>query len=243
MDNQYDKGRTIFEKIPKGKSPLWGSLILSEFKQYNNEPTVIKELRNIIQSGEWEKAHKQFSKIRQLTLDNKDSKNKHYLSLAENIAKITFNEISEHGNFNFDSGFLIYGLAKKHVKSFRSVEKTDRIKGILNLFNTDTDEINFFAIETKKSGQGLINKIFNSPKIEMTELKKEFPRNCNEKEISFQNVKFNVFDKRDKTRIGFLETEYDLFYKNSKFGYYSLLWDDEMNLIDEFLVIKKENST
>ena len=238
MDNYFGVGKNIFNKIPKGKPPFWGALLLSEFKNSMiQEPYEIIELKNIIQTKDWKKAHNQFSKIRNLSLINRDKQFEIYLQLAENIAKITYNETSETAPFDLNSGYSIYGLANRYAVLLKSKEKLKRINGILNLFNEKHHDKNFYALKANNNGKELINKIFNSNENEMFELKQDFPENCKEEEIKLQNVRFIIHTKKENIPLGSLEVQYDVKYDNSKIGYYSFLWDSDLSIIDDFLVI------
>jgi len=82
MNTYLEIGKEIFERIPASKTPYWGSLLLAELKQLPlNEPKEILELRELINSNDWNKAHNQFSKIRELTLNNSDRQKEVYLQL------------------------------------------------------------------------------------------------------------------------------------------------------------------
>ncbi|WP_461303716.1 hypothetical protein, partial [Aureisphaera sp.] len=67
-------GEKIFDNVPESVRPNWGGLILSRFDgAIRNIPVEISELYQIIQDkNNWKKAHNQFTRIRELTLKNKN---------------------------------------------------------------------------------------------------------------------------------------------------------------------------
>jgi hypothetical protein len=237
MTEFIEIGKTLFEKIPRGKDTFWGVLILSLFKDDKlNELKEIRELRKIILSNEWDKAHKQFSKIREIRLNNLDKIKEPYLILCEKIAKITSNETNTNAPFDKDSGHSIYGLALKYAKSTLSLEQLDKVQSVLNIFQPNQD--NYFSKLTRASGDALINNIFNNKAEEFETLKLELPITSNSNNITLENISNRIHLQSKKRPNCSFEYQLDVKFQKTKIGYYSLLWDNELNLIDEFLVIK-----
>ena len=239
MNDSLKIGEEIFTNIPNEKQPHWGSLILAEFKNVlNQEPLEILELREIINSNNWHKAHNQFSKIRNLILTNSDKQKEIYYLLAESISKITFNQTVTNAPFDLDSGYWIYQLAMKLVELSNSKIKKDRIEGLLNLFELNKHQNNIFAKETLVSFENLKVKIFNSPNEEYVQLKREIGVNCSIEELKAKSPKSMLYKNHRTHPDGSFEFQYDLNIKDDKIGYYSLIWDNELKLIDEYYVTK-----
>lgn len=240
MHDHLEIGKKIFENIPKDKAPLWGSLLLNEFKNSPvEEPEEIAELRVLIESNEWEKCHRQFSRIRNLTLKNKDKQKEIYLNLAENISKITYNQTETNAPFDSDTGFWIYDLAIKLAKSTDSKNKIKRIEGILNLFQTEKNKENFFAMKVKSSGYKLLMNIFDSYEPDMRELRTELPKDCQLDKISLSNPISRLYKDKKNIPKGSFEFQFDLMFHETKIGYYSLIWSNEVELLNEYFVINK----
>ena len=240
MNGYLEKGKKVFENIPDAKAPLWGALLLKEFKDSPiEEPLEIAELRELIKSNDWDKSHTQFSKIRNLTLNNQDNQKGIYLLLAENVSKITFNQTETNAPFDSDAGFWIFELATKLAISTNSKIKIDRIEGLLNLFQAEKNDENFFAIEANYSGTKLLKNIFNASEAEMQELRIELPNDCNENEVSLTNPVSRLHKNNENIPNGSFEFHFDLQLKDNIIGYYSLIWDNEIELIDEYFVINK----
>jgi len=233
-------GKKVFENVPKEKAPLWGSLLLNEFRNSPfEESKEIKELRELIKSNEWDKCHRQFSKIRNLTLNNEDKQKEIYFKLAENISKITYNQTETNTPFDSDAGFWIYDLAIRYANSADSKNKIKRIEGILNLFQTEKNNDNFFALEAKSSGNELLKNIFTSNEPDMQELRTELPKECQLDEISLSNPISRLYNDKKNIPNGSFEFQFDLMFYETKIGYYSLIWDNEIVLLDEYFVINK----
>lgn len=238
MSDYLEIGKEIFERIPTSKRPYWGSLLLAELRQLPiNEPKQISELRELINSNKWNRTHKQFSEIRNLTLKNSDKQKELYLLLAENIAKITYNQSDTNTPFDSDAGYWIYQLAVKLSQSSGSKEKENRIEGILKLFETEYHSKNYFAIETANSFDNLNDKIFNSKEEEFLQLRSELPLNCTLEDIKLINPKSIIYEGNEMWPNGSFEFHYDIEFEERKIGYYTLIWGPEMELMDEFYVL------
>ena len=106
-------GAEIFNSIPIRLQPCWASLILHEFDSHNiSIPSEVTELYKIIDNeNNWNEAHKQFDKIREFALNNKNYQPGSYLRLAELVAKVTYNSvIGQVATFDSDSGNYIPSL-------------------------------------------------------------------------------------------------------------------------------------
>ncbi len=130
-------GQQIFDNVPNIVQPAWAGLILSRFdKHIEKVPSEIIRLYEIIDDSEkWKDAHKQFSKIRNLTLKNKDADFEIYLMLAECIAKITYNASGLPAPFDSDSGFYIPRLALKFADTISDEHLSQEVKETILIFN------------------------------------------------------------------------------------------------------------
>lgn len=130
-------GQQIFNNVPNIVQPNWAGLILSRFDQLLEKvPSEIVELYEIIDNSEkWKDAHKQFNKIRNLTLQNNNSDFDIYLLLAEKIAKITYNSSGLPTPFDSDNGFYIPSLALKFSATFSDKYLDEEVKSTILIFN------------------------------------------------------------------------------------------------------------
>ncbi len=129
-------GKSIFENIPNVVKPGWAGFVLSRFDTYLEQiPIEISELQNIISSEpRWKEAHSQFSAIRELTLKAADSRST-YLTLAEKVAKMTYNESGEPAPFDLNSGHLIPSLAVEFSEQFEDENLYQEVKSAILIFN------------------------------------------------------------------------------------------------------------
>ncbi|PNW24848.1 hypothetical protein [Formosa algae] len=130
-------GQQIFDNVPKIVQPDWARLILSRFDKFLEKvPNEIIELYEIIDNSEkWKDAHKQFGKIRNLTLKNINSDFEIYLLLAEKVAKITYNSSGLPAPFDSNSGFYIPSLALKFSDTFSDEFLNEEVKTTILIFN------------------------------------------------------------------------------------------------------------
>ena len=131
-------GAEIFNSIPIRLQPCWASLILNEFDSYNNSiPNEITELYKIIDNEDnWNEAHKQFDKIRRYALNNKNYQPYSYLSLAELVAKVTYNSvIGQVAPFDNDSGDYIPSLTVMTAEFYGSKPLLDEATNLFWLLN------------------------------------------------------------------------------------------------------------
>ncbi|MGB3181147.1 MAG: hypothetical protein WBB45_07135 [Cyclobacteriaceae bacterium] len=138
MDNikSTEVGKNIFENIPNNVRPGWAGFVLSRFDSYLDQiPTEISELQKIISSElRWKEAHSQFSAIRELTL-NADGSRSTYLTLAEKVAKVTYNESGDPAPFDSSSGHLIPSLAIEFSQQFEDDNLYQEVKSAILIFN------------------------------------------------------------------------------------------------------------
>ena len=120
--NLIEAGMLLFERIPLSFRPLWGADILDFASQRISN---IAQIQNVIafarMPDEWanststdkrKKAHNFFDSVRRLTSEEeqKDIKDKRYinlLSLAENVAKVTYNAYGYDAPFDHHAGWWI----------------------------------------------------------------------------------------------------------------------------------------
>lgn len=234
MNTFSEIGRDIFERIPASKIPYWGSLLLAVLKQLLLvEPKEISDLRELINSNEWHNAHNQFLKVRDLSLRHSGKQKELYFRLAENISKLTYNQSRAKGHFDSDAGYSIYQFAFKLAQVSNSKEMADRVQGILNLFEPKRHASNYFAIYTLSAFEVLVAKLISSNEGEFAQLRNELPRDCAIEEVKLVNPKSIMHIDKGVWPDGSFEFQYDIEYKEQKIGYYALIWDIELELIDE----------
>lgn len=136
FENNLAIGKLIFEDVPNNLKPFWSGLILSCFNDFVKYiPDSIGELNLIIDhENKWVEARVQFIKIRQFLLDHKDYRPEAYLSLAEKVAKITYNACGEPAQFDADSGWYITSLAMKTAAYYKNDRLNAEIRAIILLF-------------------------------------------------------------------------------------------------------------
>lgn len=142
MPEQYDLktnikiGGEIFESLPNHIRPGWAGLILSRFNPYVKDvPQPVLELYPIIDNQDrWPEAHAQFIKIRDFSLGNKNYQPESYLTLAERVAKITYNASGLLAPFDSDSGHYIASLALKAAEYFNDTRLEEEVKSVILLF-------------------------------------------------------------------------------------------------------------
>ena len=114
-----DAGRLIFEALPNSSRPLWAAQILKIVSEKSNiqNDMINRLIKMASNQSEWINAKKIFSVIRQTALDldkkresglSKDQEILGWvLSLAELVAKVTYNAINPFDEFDEDSGWWI----------------------------------------------------------------------------------------------------------------------------------------
>lgn len=104
-----DSGRRIFLAVPANVRPGWAATLLELLAPY--EPTMPPEVQELLQLIEddkrWPEAHKQFSRIRELSLRQPQNT---FLALAELVAKVTYNASNHPAPFDADAGWYIPAL-------------------------------------------------------------------------------------------------------------------------------------
>ncbi|NHN25768.1 hypothetical protein FIA58_008785 [Flavobacterium jejuense] len=147
IKNDINTGQQIFDNVPNIIQPDWAGLVLSRFDQFLEKvPDEIIELYEIIDDSErWRDAHKQFSKIRNLTLKNNNPQFEIYLLLAECIAKITYNSSGLPAPFDSDSGFYIPSLALKFSDTLSNKYLNEEVKATILIFNKNKEVNNKLA--------------------------------------------------------------------------------------------------
>jgi hypothetical protein len=104
-ENPLDVGKILFEKIPFEKRPAWAAKILSLATTWiRHIPEVDFLLAIAHDPKEWEKGHYAFDHVRDLTLKTQEELVECLLLLAENTAKVIYNETKPPDPFDSDSG-------------------------------------------------------------------------------------------------------------------------------------------
>ena len=116
-------GMILYERIPRWDRPAWGADVLSLAQSrvflLPEVETVIAFARNPAYWGEGlgekqEEAHRVFDTVREhrLQQENAGRLQEALLSLAENVAKVTYNVYGYAAPFDHDAGWHIAGNAK-----------------------------------------------------------------------------------------------------------------------------------
>lgn len=126
----------VFENLPNDVRPGWAGLILSQFDKYVKDiPEEVKGLYPIIdRKDRWNEAHDQFTQIRQFGLANVSFQPESYLSLAELVAKVTFNASGSPAPFDHDSGHHIPSMALKVAVYFTETDLEQEVEAAILLF-------------------------------------------------------------------------------------------------------------
>ena len=107
-EEPVEVGRIIFKQIAPINRPIWAASILELATSWIRHLPEIDYLIAIARdSKEWNKGHIAFDQIRKLTLVNQESLLEPLLLLAENTAKVTYNETHPRDPFDEDSGWWI----------------------------------------------------------------------------------------------------------------------------------------
>ncbi|WPD24450.1 MAG: hypothetical protein SD837_07765 [Candidatus Electrothrix scaldis] len=107
-ENPVEVGRIIFEQIPPLKRPAWVASILTLATSWiRHIPEIDYILAIAREPKEWNKGHVAFDQVRELTLINQDALIECLLLLAENTAKVIYNETYPRNPFDKDSGYWI----------------------------------------------------------------------------------------------------------------------------------------
>jgi hypothetical protein len=107
-ENPLEVGRIIFEQVTPAKRPEWAASVLKLATSWIRHIPEIDYVLAIARSPkEWSKGHVAFDRIRDLTLANQELLVESLLLLAENTAKVIYNETSPRDPFDEDSGWWI----------------------------------------------------------------------------------------------------------------------------------------
>ncbi len=142
--NNMETGKEIFENIPIRIRPFWGGLILSRFDHHiENIPPEIKDIFPIIHNNQkWKDANEQFSKIKRFMLRNKSFQPETYLSLAEMVAKVTFNSALSLDVFEKDNGWYIPKLAVNTALFFNDDRLLGEVEKAIFIFDINKKFVN-----------------------------------------------------------------------------------------------------
>lgn len=134
IKSDLKSGKTIFESVPRNFRPGWGTSLLMTFDDALIVPKEIKDLYEIVNDEKrWKEAHEQFNKIRIFLLNNKRFRPKEFLLLAENVAKITYNQSGYPAPFDNDAGWYIPGLAIQTAESFKDKKLMEEVIRIITI--------------------------------------------------------------------------------------------------------------
>lgn len=109
INDSLIKGREVFESIPSIRKNSWLLMILRKALEGIEElPKPIQDLYQLMSNQEeLENAYQLFYDIRAFSLENLDFEPQDLLNLAEQIAKVLYNETRPKASFDIDSGWKI----------------------------------------------------------------------------------------------------------------------------------------
>jgi hypothetical protein len=124
----FEAGKVIFEKMPNEFRPRWASGILRLLLARSGIQSSLFEqvLRTADQQRLWGNGHRAFSNLRKATLELLELQKRQrltkeqellaaLLSLAEQVAKVTYNAARPHDEFDEDSGWWLAAGLKGFV--------------------------------------------------------------------------------------------------------------------------------
>ncbi len=139
----FETAKQIFENLPNDARPSWAGNILACFDSHiiSKIPTEILDLYPIIiDKYKWNKAHNQFSRIRDLLLQYTSAYPPNYLSLAELVAKVTYNASGALDEFDEDSGHYIPSFALSLAESMNNIMLMEEVKSAILLTDIESTE-------------------------------------------------------------------------------------------------------
>ena len=122
-----DAGRLLYERVPKQQRPGWAARVLELVRDLAPKTPEVERILEIARDPvRWPEAHPAFHAVRRLTLDTKDPLVESVLSLAEKVAKVTYNASGGSAPFEHDAGWRV--ASDLRVVITRAGEKGSKLK-------------------------------------------------------------------------------------------------------------------
>ncbi len=122
-----DAGRLLYERVPKQQRPGWAARILELVKDLAPKTPEVEQILEIARDpARWPEAHTALHPVRRLTLETKDPLVESVLSLAEKVAKVTYNASGGSASFEHDAGWRV--ASDLRVVITRAGEKGSKLK-------------------------------------------------------------------------------------------------------------------
>lgn len=128
-----EKGKPVFDRVPKKSLPKWALKFLELVDQkITNRPIPVTGLYGIVENQErWTEAYNQFQRIREFNLSNSEFEPEEYLILAEKVAKVTYNQTEPQAPFDQDSGWAIPFLAVAIARKINDLGLENEIEKLI----------------------------------------------------------------------------------------------------------------
>ena len=122
-----DAGRLLYERVPKQQRPGWAARVLDLVRDLAPKTPEVEQILEIARDpARWPEAHPAFQTVRRLTLETKDPLVESVLSLAEKVAKVTYNASGGSAPFEHDAGWRV--ASDLRVVITRAGEKGPKLK-------------------------------------------------------------------------------------------------------------------
>lgn len=127
-----DGGRRIFLAVPVNARPGWAATLLELLAPYEPAiPSEVQELLHLIEDDKrWPEAHRQFNRIREVSLRQPQNT---FLDLAELVAKVTYNASNSPAPFDADAGWYIPALAAQLVNRTADESLRREVRRVLTI--------------------------------------------------------------------------------------------------------------
>ncbi len=103
-----DAGRLIYERIPTRHRPAWAARVLELVRDLApSSPEIDQVLAVARDPARWQEAKQVFQAIREVRQRTEDPLLESVLSLAENVAKVTYNASGAPTPFDRDAGWRV----------------------------------------------------------------------------------------------------------------------------------------
>jgi hypothetical protein len=103
-----DAGRVIYETLPKGKRPAWAARVLELVRDLApGSPEIDRVLAVARDPARWQEAKEAFHAVREVRQRTEDPLPESVLSLAEKVAKVTYNSSGGPTPFERDAGWRV----------------------------------------------------------------------------------------------------------------------------------------
>lgn len=122
-----DAGRVIYESLPKAKRPAWAARVLESVRDLAPSlPEIDRVLAVARDPARWQEAKQAFQAIREVRQRTEDPLVESVLSLAEKVAKVTYNASGGPTPFERDAGWRV--ADDLHTVISRAGEKAQKLE-------------------------------------------------------------------------------------------------------------------